>query len=136
MEGPYIILWSKRAAPPGEFVRGRPARTVKRASRAMPRRWAVLHGSQADESESLPRWRGRGWQDLSHPPVRARELRRQVHPDARHEGLQEGAHLLVAGRLGRIEDRHDDLGYHGPEGVPRAAQGSGFLRRPRDPRGL
>src|SRR5881397_4388891 len=57
--------------------------TFKRATQAMPRRWAVLHGSQADESESLPRWRGCGWQDLSHPPIRARELRRQVHPDAR-----------------------------------------------------
>src|SRR5207245_9228045 len=29
--------------------------TFKRATQAMPRRWAVLHGSQADESESLPR---------------------------------------------------------------------------------
>src|SRR5256712_11441859 len=110
--------------------------TFKRASRAMPRRWAVLHGSQADESESLPRRRGRGWQDLSHPPIRARELRRQVHPDARDQGLQEGAHLVVAGRVGGAQDRHDNLGHHGPERLPRAAKGSVFLRRARDPRGL
>src|SRR2546422_9030691 len=78
--------------------------TFKRASQAMPRRWAVLHGSQADESESLPRRRGRGWQDLPHPPIRARELRRQVHPDAWDEGLQEGAHFLVTGRVGGAQD--------------------------------
>src|SRR5437899_7487836 len=77
--------------------------TFKRASLAMPRRWAVLHGSQADESESLPRRRGRGWQDLPHPPIRARELRRQVHPDAWDEGLQEGAHFLVTGRVGGLK---------------------------------
>src|SRR5213593_3477309 len=110
--------------------------TFKRASLAMPRRWAVLHGSQADESESLPRRRGRGWQHLPHPPIRARELRRQVHPDARDEGLQEGAHVLVAGRVGGAQDRHDDLGHYGPERLPRAAQGSVLLRSARHPRGV
>src|SRR5207249_7133728 len=44
--------------------------TFKRASLAMPRRWAVLHGSQADESESLPRRRGRFFMEVKRMKVK------------------------------------------------------------------
>src|SRR5438093_13037153 len=55
--------------------------TFMRSSLAMPLRWSVHHGSQADEMESLPRRRDRGCQDVPHPPNLARERQRHVHPD-------------------------------------------------------
>src|SRR5438034_4202386 len=92
------------------------------------------NGPPKNEGEDLPRRGRRGRQDLPHPTIHPRPVRRPVHLDARREGLEERDQI---GRAERgIRHRHDDLGHHGREGIPRTVEGSVLPWSSGRPRGL